>query len=225
MKELGFSEGEKIAEAIDKRIVSVAKQVFETSPMNKTKYGRIISGNNGFYSVMIDNCQYTKVPVLSSVGKLNAGDVVLCLIPNNQFSNIIIIGKTGIDDSITILYNEEEPAKHPIDGLVYTAGLTNGSYNIDCRAYRGVFVVADLNFSAVCGYVDLTIKGNSGVFQGYLLGYIGPETALGNIAKMAEIRVAEDKMSVEVNCSFFSFNTGTFGTNVGYRIIKLYGVK
>ena len=92
MKGLDYSNGEKIAAAIDKRITRIAQQIFNESPMNKSKVGRISKVKNGQYSVIIDKSTYTNVPALINVGTLSVGDIVLCLVPNNQFSNLIIIG-------------------------------------------------------------------------------------------------------------------------------------
>ena len=92
MKTLDFSNGEKLARAIDKRITRVAQQVFENSPMNKSKFGKVVSVKGDHFSVLIDNTTYTKVPALTNIGRISVGDVVLCLVPNNQFSNLTIVG-------------------------------------------------------------------------------------------------------------------------------------
>ena len=41
MSEINFSSGNKIAEAIDKRIIAIAKQVANKSTVNKTVFGRV----------------------------------------------------------------------------------------------------------------------------------------------------------------------------------------
>ena len=92
MDKLDFEAGSKIAQAIDKYVVNVAKQTFESVPNNKTKYGKVVSSVAGVFVVEIDRAIYTNVLALRNVGTIYNGEIVICLIPNNQFSNIIIIG-------------------------------------------------------------------------------------------------------------------------------------
>lgn len=139
MNDLNFSSGDKIAQAIDKRIISVAKQVYNSSPMNKSKYGRVTDISNGLYSVVIEGSVYKKVPALSSVGFISKGSVVLCLIPNNQFSNIVIIGSLGDGGSthsslplgmiVPVSVISDDPNLHLADG---SSLLQNGIYSQFC---------------------------------------------------------------------------------------------
>lgn len=92
MSGLDYRSGDKIAEAIDRRIVAVAKQVYETSPNNKTKYGRVISKKDGLFTVEIEKSVYPNVKALRNVGDIGIGEVVVCMVPNNQFSNIMVLG-------------------------------------------------------------------------------------------------------------------------------------
>ena len=92
MSGFDYKSGDKIAEAIDRRIVSVAKQVYEKSPNNKTKYGKVLSKKDGLFTVEIEKAVYPNVPALRNVGNINIGEVVVCMVPNNQFSNIMVMG-------------------------------------------------------------------------------------------------------------------------------------
>ena len=92
MDSFNSESGRKVAEAIDHRVMNVAKNIYENSPNNKTKFGTVLSSNMGLFSVKIDNLEYTNIPALRNVGSIKRGEVVICLIPNNQYSNMIILG-------------------------------------------------------------------------------------------------------------------------------------
>lgn len=161
MKDLDFINGEKIAKAIDNRIVSVAKQVFNTAPMNKSKYGKVVSVGNGFYSVTIEGSTYTKVPALSNVGGIVRGDVVLCLIPNNQFSNITIVGVVGASYNThryDIIYNKD--SNDISVNLKYPGGITNAEpVEKDLSKYNLLCVSSKYNDYYTTFWVDLTESG------------------------------------------------------------------
>lgn len=122
MSGLDYRSGDKIAEAIDRRIVSVAKQVYEKSPNNKTKYGKVLSKKDGLFTVEIEKSTYTKVPALRNVGNINIGEIVVCMIPNNQFSNIMVL---GVADGTLIPTNGSEGGGSPsikvVDNLSSTS--------------------------------------------------------------------------------------------------------
>lgn len=92
MDSFNSESGRKVAEAIDRRVMNVAKNIYENSPNNKTKFGTVLSSNAGLFSVKIDNVTYTNITALRNVGDIKRGEVVVCLIPNNQYSNMIILG-------------------------------------------------------------------------------------------------------------------------------------
>lgn len=92
MSNFNFAAGDKIAQAIDKRIITIAKQVANKSTVNRTVYGRVTAKNNGFFSLKINNTIYTNVIALKSANYINVGDKVVCLVPNNQFNDLLILG-------------------------------------------------------------------------------------------------------------------------------------
>ena len=61
MNEINAASGKLIAEAIDKRITSVAKQLFNNSERDKTVYGIITKTNQGYFSVKVNNQIYNNV--------------------------------------------------------------------------------------------------------------------------------------------------------------------
>lgn len=92
MAEINFSSGNQVANAIDKRIIAIAKQVANKSSVNRTVYGRVTAKSNGLFSVRINNTVYTNVLALKDLGYIKVGDNVVCLVPNNQFNNLLILG-------------------------------------------------------------------------------------------------------------------------------------
>ena len=92
MSEINFSSGNKIAEAIDKRIIAIAKQVANKSTVNRTVFCRVTAKNNGLFSLRINNTVYTNVIALKNSNYINVGDKVVCLVPNNQFNDLLILG-------------------------------------------------------------------------------------------------------------------------------------
>lgn len=92
MNNLDSKTGTRIAKAIDDRIIAIAKQVYQNSPNDKIKYGKVVGRKNGIFTVKIESSTYEKIPALRNVGNIQNGEVVLCLIPNNNFSNMTIIG-------------------------------------------------------------------------------------------------------------------------------------
>lgn len=92
MDKINYNTGNQVANAIDKRIIAIAKQVAKKSSVNKTVYGRVTEKNNGLFSVKINNAIYTDVLALKDLGYIKVGDSVVCLVPNNQFNNLIILG-------------------------------------------------------------------------------------------------------------------------------------
>lgn len=92
MVTLNRASGQKIADAIDKRIRTVTQDLYSNAPYNVIRKGRVTAIKNKFYTVKINNAIYTKIYALKNVGTINVHDVVLCVIPNNQYSEMFILG-------------------------------------------------------------------------------------------------------------------------------------
>lgn len=84
--------GTNIANAIDKRIRTVTQDLYNNAPYNVIRKGRVTAIKNKFYTVKINNAIYTKIYALKNVGIINVHDVVICVIPNNQYSEMFILG-------------------------------------------------------------------------------------------------------------------------------------
>ena len=92
MSGLDNENGRKVAEAIDRRIINVAQQVFDKSARNKTVYGIVTESTSGGFTLKVHNAVYTKVLALRSAGAIKVGDKVTCLVPNGNYSDMIILG-------------------------------------------------------------------------------------------------------------------------------------
>ena len=92
MSDMNYTSGDQVAKAIDKRIIAIAKQVANKSTVNRTVFGRVLSKNNGLFSLSINNRVYNNVLALKDLGYIRVGDKVICLVPNNQFNDMIVLG-------------------------------------------------------------------------------------------------------------------------------------
>lgn len=92
MSDFNYNSGNQIANAIDKRIIAIAKQVSNKSTVNRTVYGKVLSKNNGVFSIAINSNIYNNVLALKHLPYINVGDKVVCLVPNNQFNDMIVLG-------------------------------------------------------------------------------------------------------------------------------------
>ena len=91
---MGFdrTNGDKVADAIDARIQKVAQEVYSRSPSNRTVYGKVVSVDRGLFTVEINMHTYTNVPALRNSGGISKNETVICLIPNNEYGNMVILG-------------------------------------------------------------------------------------------------------------------------------------
>lgn len=80
---------------LEKGIVRYNNKQMEDAPYSKVKTGRIISKQVDGYVVEINGVQYDKLMVLNGVA-LVTNDIVQLIIPNNQMSNMFILGKLSI---------------------------------------------------------------------------------------------------------------------------------
>lgn len=92
MSSLDFRTGQKVAQQLDRRIQNIAKEAYADTPKNSMKFGRVTAVDGAFCTLSIDRKEYPNVPLYRSVGELKVGDVVDCVIPNGNFSNIRVIG-------------------------------------------------------------------------------------------------------------------------------------
>lgn len=91
MKNLDFNNGSQIAEAINKRIVEVVNQALNSGFIGSPiKRGIIKEINGKKYTVKIGNSIYTNIYAARNTGNISINEVVLCVIPNNQYSDMFI---------------------------------------------------------------------------------------------------------------------------------------
>lgn len=90
--EFNAESGQKLADAIDKRIVDVSQQLFNNSGRDKTLYGVVTKSNAGIFSIKVNNTIYNNVVALRNVGNIKIGEKVTCIAPNGNYSDIYILG-------------------------------------------------------------------------------------------------------------------------------------
>lgn len=121
MNTFNSASGNQVSKAINRRMENIAKQVFAETPNDRTKFGVVKKKEKGLYTVLIDKSLYTNIPALKSAGNINAGETVVCQIPNNQYSNVYILGSLGEAKS-----NPEEIGDGTI--TIKQGGITKGSF-------------------------------------------------------------------------------------------------
>lgn len=84
--------GIEIANAINKRIKMVSQDLYNNAPYTIIKFGRVVSINGKRYSIKINNALYTNIYALKGSNLISVGDSVICVVPNNQYSNMFILG-------------------------------------------------------------------------------------------------------------------------------------
>lgn len=66
----------------------------KSAPFDRTIDGRVIEHTATGYSVLVNDITYTNLLVLNAVS-LSTNDIVKIVVPNNQDSNMFILGKLG----------------------------------------------------------------------------------------------------------------------------------
>lgn len=97
MASLDRASGIKMAEAIEKRIKLISKDLYNNAPYTIIKNGIVTAINGKRYTVRINNAIYTNVFAIKGVESISTGDVAICIIPNNQYSNMFILGVLDIE--------------------------------------------------------------------------------------------------------------------------------
>lgn len=65
-----------------------------TAPHVRMLTGRVTATSTTGYTVLVNNISYTNLLVLNAVA-LSINDIVQIIVPNNQDSNMFILGKLG----------------------------------------------------------------------------------------------------------------------------------
>lgn len=89
---LDGSKGEKIRAAIEQFGKNLKRDIATSSPFDKTKNGFVTKVTPIGYTVRIENKEYPNVQAIEGA-IIRVGDVVVCQLPNNQMSQMYIIGK------------------------------------------------------------------------------------------------------------------------------------
>lgn len=126
-----------IREAIIKFGRGIKKDIATDSPFNKTKNGRIVEVTPTGYTVEIENKRYPTIQAINT-NRLYLNDIVVCCLPNNQMSQMYIIGKL-------------------VSRVEVSGG--SGSGNVDDVQINGVSIVSNKIANIL---VDSTVTSGSG---------------------------------------------------------------
>lgn len=91
--ELNGKTGEMIRLAIERKIENEIKRLNNNLSFNKLERGIIEEININGYAIKINNILYRGIKAVSQNTSINVGDVVIVLIPNNQYTQMFILGK------------------------------------------------------------------------------------------------------------------------------------
>lgn len=138
---LNGNNGKDIREAIERFVKNLVKANIEKAPFNKTKNGRVVTVSPQGYTVEIENKLYPNM--LSVNGAiLNEGDVVACVVPNNQMSQAYISGRLvqqnnvqggggggGGGDVSDVRVNNVSVVSGGVANITLSSVAVSGSYN------------------------------------------------------------------------------------------------
>ena len=88
---------DKIENAVNelkKGIIGYVKNMIDNAGYDKTVVGIVKSVNNSKCTVVINQIEYTNIPKLE-YATVTVNDVVKVVIPQNNYSNMFILGKLG----------------------------------------------------------------------------------------------------------------------------------
>lgn len=97
MASLDRASGMKVAEAIEKRIKLISKDLYNNAPYTTIRNGIVTAINGKKYTVKINNAFYTNIYAIKGTDLIKIGDVAICIIPNNQYSNMFILGTLNVE--------------------------------------------------------------------------------------------------------------------------------
>ena len=104
MSQIGMNEADRMANAIESRIKTIAQQVYKEVPNDKEVEGLVISKNSqNQYTIKINNATYTNIMQERSLGEIKPNTIVKVKVPNNQMNNAYICGV--VDGTISV-YSE-----------------------------------------------------------------------------------------------------------------------
>ena len=104
MSQIGTSEADRMAQAVEARIKAIAQQVYKEVPSDRELEGLVISKDSqNKYTVKINNATYKNIMQERSLGEIKPNTIVKVKVPNNQMNNAYICGV--VDGTITTYSN------------------------------------------------------------------------------------------------------------------------
>lgn len=166
MGKMNKDDANKMAQAVDNRIVQIAKQVYRQVPNDREVEGFVTAFDERYnnYTVKINNKEYSAIPQERTLGPIDINTRVKVKIPNNQMSNAYICGI--VDGSIksnpyplplgmiipsAIIQNDA--GLHLLDGSELAIG---GTYDAFCQ-----FIINNISKVATCTAADYQTEMNT----------------------------------------------------------------
>lgn len=94
MTGLNNQTGKEIRMALEQALQNVLNEAYSFLPYDKIYYGAITSiDNSGITCTLsIDNKTYSQVPILNTIKEISIGMRVVCISPQNEINQLLVIG-------------------------------------------------------------------------------------------------------------------------------------
>lgn len=89
---LTYENGVNVGKKIIKLIQNSQDYAFKNAPFNMIRVGLITKKVGKTFTIKINQSNYSNIYALKGSGEINVGDTAICVIPNNQFSQMFILG-------------------------------------------------------------------------------------------------------------------------------------
>lgn len=161
MSGLDGKKGAEIREALIQFGKNIKSDVSRTAPFDKNVNGRVIEITPNGYTVEIQTRKYPNVKAINAQN-LQVNDIVACCIPNNQMSQVYILGK--LVGNITVSSGSGTITDVKVNGIsVVTSGVANIIADTTVTSGSNNLVTSGAVASAISGIVVPTsINGMSG---------------------------------------------------------------
>lgn len=97
MSDLNYTTGREVALAIDRKIEDTVTRISAKLSYNKIEWAVVQKISGKRYSIKINNLLYENVYALKGNNDIKVRDTVICVVPNNQYSNMFILGVLDIE--------------------------------------------------------------------------------------------------------------------------------
>lgn len=160
---LDGEKGALIRQALIQFGKNIKSDVDRTSPFNKNVNGRIVEVNPDGYTVEIQTRNYPNVKAINAQ-QLQTNDIVACCIPNNQMSQVYILGK--LVGNISVSASGDTMTDMQVNGVsVVNNGVgnivTKGVYNATTNKIATESDIPSVSLNTTTGSEAITVGGDT----------------------------------------------------------------